>query len=60
MNPAPIGNVVKDFKVGETRIKICDDCCVKTKAEADAILERIAEIVLPELIAAERRRAEQK
>lgn len=37
------GNIVKDFKIGNTRIKICDDYCYDKKTEAvQAILERIA------------------
>ncbi|WP_293969480.1 hypothetical protein [uncultured Ruminococcus sp.] len=37
------GNVVKEFKIGNTRIKICDDYCRdKNKADVEAILKRIA------------------
>jgi len=37
------GNIVRDFKIGNTRIKICDDCCRdKTPDEVNAILARIA------------------
>ena len=37
------GNVVKDFKIGNTRIKICDDYCRdKTPKDVQAILDRIA------------------
>ena len=37
------GNVVKDFKIGRTRIKICDDYCRdKTPEAVQAILDRIA------------------
>ena len=38
------GNVVKDFLIGNTRIKICDDYCRDTTSEAvQAILTRIAD-----------------
>ena len=38
------GNVVKDFLIGNTRIKICDDYCRDTTPEAvQAILDRIAD-----------------
>jgi hypothetical protein len=37
------GNVVKEFFIGNTLIKICDDSCRnKTKADVQAILDRIA------------------
>lgn len=37
------GNVVKEFTIGKTLVKICDDYCKeKTKAEVDEILKRIA------------------
>ena len=37
------GNVVKDFKIGNTRIKICDDYCYnKTPEIVQTILDRIA------------------
>lgn len=37
------GNVVKEFNIGKTRVKICDDYC-RGKSEADVkeILKRIA------------------
>ena len=39
------GNVVRDFKIGNTRIKICDDCCRdKTTEQVDAILMRVAHL----------------
>jgi len=38
------GNVVKDFLIGNTRIKICDDYCRDTTSEtAQVILDRIAD-----------------
>ena len=37
------GNVVKEFTIGNTRIKICDDSCRdKTREDVQRILERIA------------------
>ena len=37
------GNVVKDFNIDRTRIKICDDYCYdKTPEAVQAILDRIA------------------
>ena len=37
------GNVVCDFKAGNTRIKICDNCCRdKTPEQVEAILQRAA------------------
>lgn len=43
MRMVATGNVVKEFTIGKTRVKICDDYCKeKTKAEIDEILKRIA------------------
>lgn len=36
-------NIVRDFRIGNTRIKIADDYCRKTAAEVDDILRRIAQ-----------------
>jgi hypothetical protein len=45
------GNVVKDFKIGGTRIKICDDYCHdKTPDAVQSILDRIALRVQEQLI----------
>lgn len=39
------GNIVEEFTIGNTRIKICDDFCRNTTSEeVDAILARIARI----------------
>jgi len=39
------GHVVEELKIGNTRIKICDDYCRdKTSEEVEAILARIARI----------------
>ena len=44
------GNVVKDFQIGNTRIKICDDYCRDTSSEeVQAILDRIANRVQEQL-----------
>lgn len=36
-------HVVKDFSIGNTRIKIADDYCRRNAAEVERILKRIAE-----------------
>lgn len=37
------GNVVKEFNIGKTRVRICDDYCrEKTKQDIEEILRRIA------------------
>lgn len=42
--PVEEGHVVKEFKIGNTTVRICDDYCRdKTKEDVDAILKRIAE-----------------
>ena len=47
------GNVVKDFYVGHTHIKICDDCCRDTTPEqVEEILTRIARIAIGSMMAA--------
>lgn len=60
--PPEPGHCVKEFKVGNTRLRICDDCVVKTKEEVDRILKRCAEIAYPALLRAEleRRKKEQE
>jgi len=46
-------NIVRDFTVGNTRIKIADDCCRdKTPEDVQKVLRRIARIVQPALAAA--------
>ena len=35
-------NVVRDFTIGNTRIKIADNYCRKTASEVDQLLKRIA------------------
>ena len=49
----PVGNVVEEFKIGNTKVRICDDYCRdKTPEEVDAILKSIAETVREPLIVA--------
>lgn len=44
------GNIVEEFTIGNTRIKICDDYCRdKTPEDVEAILKRIAQIAQPAL-----------
>ncbi len=46
-------HIVRDFTVGNTRIKIADDCCRdKTPEDVQKILRRIAQMVQPALTAA--------
>lgn len=35
-------NVVRDFNIGNTRIKIADNYCRKTACEVEELLQRIA------------------
>ena len=50
----PVGNVVEEFKIGNTKVRICDDYCRdKTPEDVDAILKNIAETVSGPLVAAE-------
>ena len=35
-------NVVRDFTIGNTRIKIADDYCKKTASEVEQVLRNIA------------------
>lgn len=50
--PMKEGNVVADFKIGNTRVKICDDAIVSDD-EVEKILERISRNALAALIAQE-------
>lgn len=44
---AVVGNVVKEFNIGNTKVRICDDYCRnRTKAEIEEILRRIAKNAL--------------
>lgn len=45
-------HIVRDFMIGNTRIKIADDCCRdKTLEDVQKILREIAQIVRPALTA---------
>lgn len=47
------GNVVKEFNIGNTRIKICDDYCKeKNTQDVEAILLRIAQMAIGPLTVA--------
>lgn len=47
------GNVVKEFNIGNTRVKICDDYCRgKTSQEVEAILRWIAQMAIGPLTVA--------
>lgn len=46
------GNVVKEFSIGHTRVKVCDDYCRnRTSADVEQILERIARRALEQFAA---------
>lgn len=46
----PIGNIVEEFQIGDTKFIICDDFCrEKTTADAEEILRKIAEEIYPVL-----------
>ncbi len=48
--PIPEGNVVQEFKIGNTRVKICDDYCRgQTREEAEAIMANFCRVCLPHL-----------
>lgn len=44
-------HIVEEFYIGECKISIADDSCVKTQEEIDAILEKVSEIVYDALLA---------
>lgn len=52
IRPIDEGHVVKSFKIGNTQVEICDDCCVKTQAEIDEILRRVVNHALDAYAAA--------
>ncbi len=52
--PIPEGHVVKEFMIGNTRVKICDDYCRnQTREEAEAIMANFCRVCLPHLQKAE-------
>lgn len=48
----PVGNIVEDFKVGNTRILICDDDCRDKGPEDKAKAIRRMEVIAANAIAA--------
>lgn len=47
------GNIVKDFKKGNSRIKIADDYCRgKSQQDTQKILDRVAQLALQSFVAA--------
>jgi hypothetical protein len=47
---AETGNVVREFSIGNTRIKMCDDYCRdKTSEDIELILQRIARTAFEQL-----------
>ena len=53
------GNAVKEFSIGKTHVKICDDYCRnKTKAEVEKILRRIAQNAIGPLSTAAKNKKE--
>lgn len=47
----PRGHVAKEFYLGNTHVLICDDYCRgKTAQEVQEILDRVAELVKPDLV----------
>ena len=58
MDAAKKGNIVRDVKIGNTRIKICDDSCRNaTPEEVQAILDSVADRVFKELVLEEERKS---
>lgn len=49
-------HVVREFSIGNTKVKIADDYCVKTAEEVEQILSRIAEQAQRHIDAATARR----
>lgn len=45
-------NIVRDFSIGNTRIKIADNYCKKTAGEVEQLLKDIAERAQRQFIAA--------
>lgn len=58
LGPPPEGHVVKDFYIGNTHIKICDDSCRdKTPEQVQEILDRISKLVSGPYIMAQEEKA---
>ncbi len=65
VEPPKVGHIVKEWYDGNTHCIICDDYCRdKTPEDVEAILDRIAKLVYPDLLKQEmerrRREAEKK
>lgn len=45
-------HVVKEFQIGNTRIQIADNYCIKTEEEAEQLLQELSEQVQRYFIAA--------
>ena len=45
-------HVVRDFQIGNTRIKIADNYCKKTASEVEQLLKQIAERAQRQFVAA--------
>lgn len=59
--PIPEGHVVKEFMIGNTRVKICDDYCRnQTREEAEAIMANFCRVCLPYLQKAELERMQKE
>ena len=42
-------HVIKEFNIGATHIRICDNYCVKTQEDVETILRRVARRVQSQL-----------
>lgn len=62
VEPPKVGHIVKEWYDGNTHCIICDDYCRdKTPEDVEAILDRIATLVYPDLLKQElERRAREK
>lgn len=59
--PPPLGHVVKEFTIGNTRVKICDDYCRnQTREEAEQIMRNFCRVCLPYLQQAEYKRMQEE
>lgn len=57
IEPPKVGHIVKEWYDGNTHCIICDDCCRdKTPEDVEAILDRIAKLVYPDLLRQEMER----
>lgn len=57
IEPPKVGHIVKEWYDGNTHCIICDDYCRdKTPEDVEAILDRIAKLVYPDLLKQEMER----